>query len=254
MNLSKNRIKYIHSLELKKIRKQEKVFLAEGHKLVEELLGRFKCRFLVATSEWLTQNNPSVYVEEIHEVSEEELAKASLQKSPQQVLAVFEKPNDYYDKELFNNSLCLALDDVQDPGNLGTILRIADWFGIEHIFCSPNTVDVYSPKAIQATMGAIARVQVHYTPLMELITSLNNIPIYGTFLDGENIYSQSLSNNGIIIMGNEGNGISREIEKLVNRKLFIPNYPKERSTSESLNVAIATAITCAEFRRKAAFD
>lgn len=254
MNLSKNRIKYIHSLELKKIRKQEKVFLAEGHKLVEELLGRFKCRFLVATSEWLTQNNPSVYVEEIHEVSEEELAKASLQKSPQQVLAVFEKPNDYYDKELFNNSLCLALDDVQDPGNLGTILRIADWFGIEHIFCSPNTVDVYSPKAIQATMGAIARVQVHYTPLMELITSLNNIPIYGTFLDGENIYSQSLSNNGIIIMGNEGNGISREIEKLVDRKLFIPNYPKERSTSESLNVAIATAITCAEFRRKASFD
>ena len=254
MNLSKNRIKYIHSLELKKIRKQEKVFLAEGHKLVEELLGRFKCRFLVATSEWLTQNNPSVYVEEIHEVSEEELAKASLQKSPQQVLAVFEKPNDYYDKELFNNSLCLALDDVQDPGNLGTILRIADWFGIEHIFCSPNTVDVYSPKAIQATMGAIARVQVHYTPLVELITSLNNIPIYGTFLDGENIYSQSLSNNGIIIMGNEGNGISREIEKLVNRKLFIPNYPKERSTSESLNVAIATAITCAEFRRKASFD
>ena len=254
MNLSKNRIKYIHSLELKKIRKQEKVFLAEGHKLVEELLGRFKCRFLVATSEWLTQNNPSVYVEEIHEVSEEELAKASLQKSPQQVLAVFEKPNDYYDKELFNNSLCLALDDVQDPGNLGTILRIADWFGIEHIFCSPNTVDVYSPKAIQATMGAIARVQVHYTPLVELITSLNNIPIYGTFLDGENIYSQSLSNNGIIIMGNEGNGISREMEKLVNRKLFIPNYPKERSTSESLNVAIATAITCAEFRRKASFD
>ena len=254
MNLSKNRIKYIHSLELKKIRKQEKVFLAEGHKLVEELLGRFKCRFLVATSEWLTQNNPSVYVEEIYEVSEEELAKASLQKSPQQVLAVFEKPNDYYDKELFNNSLCLALDDVQDPGNLGTILRIADWFGIEHIFCSPNTVDVYSPKAIQATMGAIARVQVHYTPLVELITSLNNIPIYGTFLDGENIYSQSLSNNGIIIMGNEGNGISREMEKLVNRKLFIPNYPKERSTSESLNVAIATAITCAEFRRKASFD
>ena len=254
MNLSKNRIKYIHSLELKKIRKQEKVFLAEGHKLVEELLDRFKCRFLVATSEWLTQNNPSVYVEEIYEVSEEELAKASLQKSPQQVLAVFEKPNDYYDKELFNNSLCLALDDVQDPGNLGTILRIADWFGIEHIFCSPNTVDVYSPKAIQATMGAIARVQVHYTPLMELITSLNNIPIYGTFLDGENIYSQSLSNNGIIIMGNEGNGISREIEKLVDRKLFIPNYPKERSTSESLNVAIATAITCAEFRRKASFD
>ena len=254
MNLSKNRIKYIHSLELKKIRKQENVFLAEGHKLVEELLGRFKCRFLVATSEWLIQNNPSAYVEEIYEVSEEELAKASLQKSPQQVLAVFEKPNDYYDKELFNHSLCLALDDVQDPGNLGTILRIADWFGIEHIFCSPNTVDVYSPKAIQATMGAIARVQVHYTPLMELITSLNNIPIYGTFLDGENIYSQSLSNNGIIIMGNEGNGISREIEKFVNRKLFIPNYPKERSTSESLNVAIATAITCAEFRRKASSD
>ena len=144
------------------------------------------------------------------------------------------------------------MDDIQDPGNLGTIIRLADWFGIEHIFCSPNTVDVFNPKAIQATMGGIARVKVHYIALSELIHVLGNVPVYGTFLDGKNMYEQPLSKNGIIVMGNEGNGIGTEVEKLVNRKLYIPNYPQERETSESLNVAIATAIVCAEFRRQAA--
>ncbi|WP_349939365.1 RNA methyltransferase, partial [Bacteroides cellulosilyticus] len=146
----------------------------------------------------------------------------------------------------------LALDDVQDPGNLGTIIRLADWFGIEHIFCSPNTVDVYNPKTVQATMGGIARVKLHYTSLPDLIQSLKDIPVYGTFLDGENMYTQKLSSNGLIVMGNEGNGIGKEVEQLINRKLYIPNYPAERETSESLNVAIATAVVCAEFRRQAA--
>lgn len=250
-SLSKNRIKYIHSLELKKNRKEEKVFLAEGPKLVGDLLGHFPCRFLAATSEWLKEHT-SVSADEIAEATPDELSRASLLKTPQQVLAVFSQPEYSLNIETIRESLCLALDDVQDPGNLGTIIRLADWFGIEHIFCSPNTVDVYNPKTVQATMGGIARVKVHYTPLPNLIRSLGDIPVYGTFLDGENMYGQSLSNQGLIVMGNEGNGISSEVERLINRKLYIPNYPQERETSESLNVAIATAVVCAEFRRQAA--
>ena len=249
--LSKNRIKYIRSLELKKIRKEEKVFLAEGPKLVGDVLGYFPFKLLIATSDWI-EEHPAVQAAEVIEVTSEELSRTSLLKTPQQVLALFEQPEYEIDMEAIRNSLCLALDDIQDPGNLGTIIRLADWFGIEHIFCSPNTVDVFNPKTIQATMGGIARVKVYYTALPDLMHSLGNVPVYGTLLDGENMYEQPLSKNGIIIMGNEGNGISPEIEKLVNRKLYIPNYPAERETSESLNVAIATAIVCAEFRRQAA--
>lgn len=249
--LSKNKIKYIRSLELKKTRKEEKVFLAEGPKLVGDLLGHFPCRFLTATLPWL-QEHLSIPASEIAEASIEELSRASLLKTPQQVLAIFEQPEYTMDMEVVRHSLCLALDDVQDPGNLGTIIRLADWFGIEHIFCSPNTVDVYNPKTVQATMGGIARVKVHYTPLPDLIQSLGDIPVYGTFLDGKNMYEQPLSNSGLIVMGNEGNGIGKEVETFVNRKLYIPNYPQERDTSESLNVAIATAVVCAEFRRQAA--
>lgn len=249
--LSKNRIKYIRSLELKKNRKEEKVFLAEGPKLVGDLLGHFPCRFLAATSGWLNAQS-SVEADEVLEVSGEDLARASLLKAPQQVLALFDQPEYKVDKEVTSRSLCIALDDVQDPGNLGTIIRLADWFGIEHIFCSPNTVDVYNPKTVQATMGGIARVKVYYTPLPGLIQMLGDVPVYGTFLDGKNMYEQQLSTNGLIVMGNEGNGIGKEVEKLINRKLFIPNYPGGRQTSESLNVAIATAVVCAEFRRQAA--
>ena len=252
MTLSKNRIKYIRSLELKKNRKAEKVFLAEGHKLVGDLLGHFPCRLLAATAEWLKQH-PHPAADEVAEVTEEELVRASLLKAPQQVLAVFAQPEEHVDAATaIRNSLCLALDDVQDPGNLGTIIRLADWFGIEHIFCSPDTVDVYNPKVVQATMGALARVHVHYTPLPDLIRSLGDTAVYGTFLDGKDLYTQPLTTNGLIVMGNEGNGISEEVERLVNRKLYIPNYPAERATSESLNVAIATAVVCAEFRRQAA--
>lgn len=251
ITLSKNKCKYIRSLELKKIRKEERVFLAEGPKLVGDLLGHFPCRFLAATTEWL-HTHPSLPVDEVAEATAEELSRASLLKTPQQVLAVFEQPEDNYDTEAVRHSLCLALDDVQDPGNLGTIIRLADWFGIEHIFCSSNTVDAYNPKTVQATMGGIARVKVHYTPLPDLIRSLGEIPVYGTFLDGKNMYEQPLSSSGLIVMGNEGNGIGKEVEALINRKLYIPSYPQERETSESLNVAIATAVVCAEFRRQAA--
>ena len=247
--LSKNKIKYIRSLELKKNRKEEQVFVAEGHKLVGDLMGHFPCRLLVATRTWLDRN-PNVRAEEIIEVTPDELTRASLQKTPQEVLAVFDQPVYEMDASVASKELCLALDDVQDPGNLGTIIRLADWFGIEHIFCSQGTVDVYNPKTIQATMGALARVKLHYCHLPSLIASLGDTPVYGTFLDGENMYGKELSSHGLIVMGNEGNGISDEVGKLVNERLYIPNYPPQRETSESLNVAIATSVICAEFRRR----
>ena len=247
--LSKNKIKYIHSLELKKNRKEEKAFVAEGHKLVGDLLGHFPCRLLIATRAWL-ERNPEADATEIIEVTQEELTRASLQKTPQEVLAIFGQPTYEMQPEVISDHLCLALDDVQDPGNLGTIIRLADWFGIEHIFCSQGTVDVYNPKTIQATMGALARVKLHYCHLPSLIASLRDVPVYGTFLDGENMYGKALSAHGLIVMGNEGNGIGEEVAKLVNERLYIPNYPPQRETSESLNVAVATAIICAEFRRR----
>lgn len=247
--LSKNKIKYIRSLELKKNRKEEQVFVAEGHKLVDDLLGHFSCRLILATPDWLTKHT-EVIADEIVEVSQDELSRVSSLKTPQDVLAIFEQPNYTVDIHVVSDSLCLALDDVQDPGNLGTIIRLADWFGIEHIFCSFGTVDVYNPKTIQATMGALARVKIHYCHLPSLLASLGELPIYGTFLDGENIYAETLSPHGLIIMGNEGNGISPEVASCVNKRLLIPNYPPQRETSESLNVATATAIICAEFRRR----
>lgn len=194
--------------------------------------------------------HPLVQADEKDIANLEDLQRASLLKTPQDVIAVFEQRNEATNTSVIERELCLALDDVQDPGNFGTIIRIADWFGIEHIFCSLGTADVYNPKVVQATMGALARVHVHYLSLTELIEGLKEVPVYGTFLDGTNIYKQSLSETGLIVMGNEGNGISAEVRKLINRKLYIPNFPAGRSTSESLNVAVATAITCAEFRRR----
>ena len=247
--LSKNKIKYIRSLELKKNRKEEQVFIAENGKLVGDLLGHFSCKLLVATSEWLNEH-PRVKADEVIEVTREELSRVSLLKTPQEVLAVFKQPCYEFQLDVIKESLCLALDDVQDPGNLGTIIRVADWFGIEHIFCSHGTVEAFNPKTVQATMGALARVKLHYCDLPALIASLKDVPVFGTFLDGDNMYQEELAGNGLIVMGNEGNGVSQEVSKLINRRLYIPNYPQERKTSESLNVAVATSIICAEFRRR----
>ena len=249
--LSKNDIKNIKSLELKKFRDEKRLFVAEGHKLVGELLGVFKCVILVATDEWLARQG-RIPADRIEAVTADELKRASLLRSPQDVLAVFCMPDERLTmKEAAAKNLVLALDDVQDPGNLGTIIRIADWFGIKDIFCSKGTADIFNPKAVQATMGAISRVKIHYTDLVKEITALPaSVPVYGTFLDGEIIYDTKLSDNGVIIMGNEGNGISKEVGRTVNRKLYIPNWPAGAATSESLNVAIATAIVCSEFRRR----
>lgn len=249
--LSKNDIKNIKSLEHKKFRQEKGLFVAEGHKLVGDLSGKLECILIAATQDWL-QENMNFPSERIEAVTQDELQRVSLLRTPQDVLAVFRIP--LYDTTIqsaASKNLVLALDDIQDPGNMGTIVRIADWFGIKDIFCSKGTADIYNPKAVQATMGAIARVRVHYTDLSGALSKVtSDIPVYGTYLEGENIYNARLSDRGIIIMGNEGNGISMEVGKNVTRKLHIPNWPTGAATSESLNVAIATAITCSEFRRR----
>lgn len=246
--ISKNKIKYIRSLELKKNRNKEGKFVAEGFKVVDDLLALQPADLIVATQEWLHGKHLADQTEVI-EVTEEELKKVSFLQHPQQVLAVFRQAQDG-DFSINTQELSLALDGVQDPGNLGTIIRIADWFGITHIYCSQDTADVYNPKVVQATMGSIARVKVEYGNLLALVESLPaDVPVYGTLLDGDNIYQQQLENRGLIVMGNEGKGISPALAKKVNHRLLIPNFPEGRATADSLNVAIATAITCSEFRR-----
>ena len=246
--ISKNLIKLIKSLELKKYRKREKLFVAEGPKVVGDLMALMAPQRIIATSEWYKEKKISEDVV----VTEDEIRKVSFLQHPQDVLALFGLPEmEELPAEQLRDHLTLALDDVQDPGNLGTIIRLADWFGIEHILCNQGTADAYSPKVVQATMGSIARVKLHYTNLAEYLEQLQDaVPVYGTFLDGNNLYAEKLSPSGIIIMGNEGNGISEQVERYVTKRLLIPSYPAERPTAESLNVAIATAITCAEFRRK----
>ena len=250
--ISKNRIKYIHSLEQKKYRNKHGVFVAEGPKVVDDLLQLQYAESIIATAEWMDGKEIDVR-SEIIEVTEEELKAVSFLQHPQQVLGIFRQADSlpFSAENVDIHDLSIAIDGVQDPGNLGTIIRIADWFGISHIYCSPDTVDVYNPKVVQATMGSIARVSVEYGDLKKLIEQLPaDTPIYGTLLDGDNIYGQQLENRGLIVMGNEGKGISPEIRKRVNRRLLIPNFPEGRPTADSLNVAIATAITCAEFRRQ----
>jgi len=247
--LSKNRIKFIKSLSLKKYRDESGCFLAEGNKLIADLLPYFDCELLLFDSSWLVTQDVEK-VSQLVKAEAGEIEKVSLQKNPQQVLAVFRKPNYQLDFHSLSGKLSLVLDEIQDPGNLGTIIRIADWFGIENIICSPETADVYNPKTIQATMGALSRVRVHYTDLYDFLEQNKTLPVYGTFLEGQDIYAENLTPEGLIVMGNEGNGISEKIKPFISKRLYIPNYPANRPASESLNVAAATAITCAEFRRR----
>ena len=251
--ISKNTIKLVRSLEQKKYRRREGLFVAEGPKVVVDLLAAgFVPQLLFATKEWGGVGGNTTKEERnagssrfvMQEVSDDELCKLSFLQHPQQVLAVFQLPES---KELtaISQQLYLVLDGVQDPGNLGTIIRLADWFGIDTIFCSEDTADAWNPKVVQATMGSIARVNVVYTDLVSLL-SHTAMPVYGTLLDGDNIYGQRLTNSGFIVMGNEGNGISPAIRSLITRKLLIPKF---HEGPESLNVAIATAIVCSEFKR-----
>ncbi|MBQ0057639.1 MAG: RNA methyltransferase [Bacteroidales bacterium] len=254
--ISKNLIKQIRSLEQRKFRRQEGEFVAEGNKLVHDNLSAMHCHRLVATSDWWQANsNAQRMADECYTISPADMQRLSLMQSPQDVLATFSIPDRQLSSDVCDTlaqSLTVALDEVQDPGNLGTIIRLCDWFGIRNIICSPNTADCYAPKVVQATMGAIARVKVFYTPLPDFLSQMRQrqVPVYGTFLEGDNIYASPLSPSGIIVMGNEGRGISDEVRQTVSHKLFIPPYPADALTSESLNVGIATAITVSEFRRR----
>jgi RNA methyltransferase, TrmH family len=252
--LSKNKIKQIQSLNRKKIRDESSLFLIEGNKMVEEALrSGFAVETLICSPKFL-QIHPEIRMRalEIIETDSESIHKASLLQNPQDSLAIVRMPDSTNQTEDFENNLILALDFIQDPGNLGTILRIADWFGIQNVICSENTVDVYNPKVVQSSMGAIFRVQTRYTQLDAYLNSAKDsgIPVYGTFLEGENIYTEKLTRNGILILGNEGNGISESAAKFVTRKLLIPSFSTETNKPESLNVAIATAICCSEFKRR----
>lgn len=252
--LSKNKIKLIQSLSRKKNRDESGVFLVEGNKMVEEAIrSGFEIETLVCTSEFANQH-PEINnrTKELIETDNESLSKASLLQNPQDSLAIVRQPVNIYREINLKRDLCLALDFIQDPGNLGTILRIADWYGINHVVCSENTVDVFNPKVVQASMGAIFRIKIENAELSVFIKNAaeNGIPVYGTFLEGKNIYQQTLSPNGIIVLGNEGNGISDPISRLVTQKLLIPCFSNHENKPESLNVAIAAAICCSEFRRR----
>ena len=239
--VSKNQIKLINGLHLKKNRLANQLFLAEGVKVIQELLqSNFVLEHLYATEESFSSfsiTNKSV-------VSEGEMKKITALSTPSSCLAVFQIPKQ---EQLANAGLLVALDDIRDPGNLGTIIRLCDWFGIEQIVCSRETVDLYNPKVVQATMGSIARVKLNYLDLEKFISE-TTLPVFGTFMDGSNIYEEKLPNEGIIILGNEANGISKFIEKLVNNRIAIPRFGNLQKT-ESLNVATATAIVLSEFRR-----
>ncbi|MEG2947449.1 MAG: RNA methyltransferase [Bacteroidales bacterium] len=248
MNLSKNKIKMVRSLEMKKFRKETGLFVAEGNKLVTDNLSMMKCETLIATPEWFAAH-PAAKAPEMIETNREEMSKVSFLKTPQEVMGIFRQPAYTLNPDELRGKLSLVLDTVQDPGNLGTIIRLADWFGIEDIVCSAETADCFAPKTVQATMGAIARIRVHYTSLPDFLQQMKGIPVYGTFLEGNNIYNETLSREGLIVMGNEGKGISDELRPFISHEVHIPSFPTDRETSESLNVAIATAIICSEFRR-----
>lgn len=252
--LSINKKKQIQQLAAKKQRDQQQRFIAEGQKLVTDLIaGGLKPTYIIGYPEALqspTVRNASC---EVAECTPDEMKQISQLRTPSPILAIFAKPERNANLNASPTDLTLVLDEIQDPGNMGTIIRVADWFGIRQIICSDTCADAYGPKVIQATMGAIARVNVVETDLDALLLRNSrewHLPVYGTFLEGENIYHSQLQQAAFVIMGNEGKGISAALAKHVSHKLFIPNYPVGEPTSESLNVATATAIVCSELRRR----
>ena len=239
--VSKNQIKLITSLQQKKYRIANQMFFAEGIKVINELLvSNFELVHL-----YTTENDfATVSTDKKTVVDQSDLKKITALATPNTCLALFKMANE---KAVANTGLIVALDTIRDPGNLGTILRLCDWFGIHQIVCSKETVDVYNPKVVQATMGSISRVNISYLDLKDYISS-TKLPVFGTFMDGENIYKSILPQNGVIVMGNEANGISKEIEAIVSQRLSIPRFGSVQLT-ESLNVATATAIILSEFKR-----
>lgn len=250
--LTNNKIKLIKSLDKKRERIESGCFVVEGEKMVRELLmSRFETIEVFAVQQYIDELPANLKRKaEITAISERDLERISFLKTPNKAVALAKLPEKRTPADL--HGLSIALDNVQDPGNLGTIVRTAAWFGIANVFCSPDTVDVYNPKVIQSTMGAIFKVNVTYCDLAELAATARNagIPMFGTRLDGENLYAAKLPKDAIVVMGNESKGLSAEISALMDSNLKIPSYAPPTSDMESLNVAVATAIVCAEFRRQ----
>lgn len=241
-------IKRIKSLSQKKNRDEYGLFVVEGKKMVEELVSSTFITHRIITAKPLDFPVTGHIVEQVNAAT---MARLSALKTPSSVLAVVEKPAASKCLPPTPDELLLALDNIQDPGNVGAIIRLADWFGIRRLVCTPGTADCYNPKVVQATMGAIFRVQVHYTELPEFLRQAKkSTTIYGAFINGDNIYQKQLTPGGVVVVGNEGNGISPGVAATVSERLFIPPFPAGAITSESLNVAVSTAILCAEFRRR----
>lgn len=254
--LSKNQISFINSLKQKKYREEHQLFIAEGAKIVPELLDSdIEVKQIYAISEFFRNNKIASDIERF-EIKENELERISALTKANEVLAVCRIPDYMLETDSLKEKLTLVLDDIKDPGNLGTIIRIADWFGIENIICSSETADAFNPKVVQATMGSIARIKIHYTNLPEFLkvqSSRFKVPVYGALLEGKNIYNEKLSAHGLIVIGNESRGISEEVQKLITDKISIPSFSHFKSAAgeaESLNAAIAAAIICSEFRRR----
>lgn len=245
--MTKAEIQQLRALKDKRERDRERLFIAEGEKLVEEILdSHFVVRRVLTTDAKHKGAN-------IELITKQEMERISQLTTPATMLAIVEQPNNRLSIDKLCHKLVVALDGVQNPGNLGTIIRLADWFGVEEIICSRECADCYNPKVVQATMGAILRVRIHYVDnLSKLLHEARDMGmnIYGTLLDGNNIYHEKLDNKGIIVMGNEGRGVSDECRNMLTHKLLIPPFPADCPTSESLNVAMATGIILSEFRRR----
>lgn len=247
--ISASKRKLISLLRQPKHRREQRLFVAEGAKCISETIDSFECRMIVATHSWLEMcDMPVPHGTEVYKGTRADMERISSMSNAPDVVAVMAMPEPV--AEIDTSGLVLALDGVQDPGNLGTIIRACDWFGVRSIVCSRDTADVYNSKVIQATMGALARVDVTYTDLPQWLGKLpRNMPVYGTFLDGDNVYAAELPQRGVIVMGNEGKGISDAVAEKVNRRLFIPPYPRDTRHVESLNVSMATAVILSQFRK-----
>ena len=250
MTISKSKLKYLKSLHLKKFRQKYNNFIVEGDKIARELLlsKAFEIEVILATDSWIetSKNELGSINAPLFKISLTDLKQISTLSTPNQVLIVAKQRPQELNFESVNQELSLYLDGIQDPGNLGTILRIADWFGIPYVFCSKDCVEVYNSKVLQSSMGAFLRVQCHYLSLEQLIQA-TNLSVYGTILQGKNIYETQLTSKGIIVIGNEGKGIRKENIPLLDHQVTIPSYGQ--SGAESLNAAIATGIICSIFRR-----
>lgn len=254
--LSRQQIKFINSLYQKKFRKEHQCFIAEGSKLVEELLqSRFNCTGVFATGTWIAKNQKLLNLKQVEclEVNESELQRISSLTTPNQALATFSIAQKTFEPGTAQHEVVLMLDDLNDPGNLGTILRTADWFGINHVICSPESVDLYNPKTIQATMGSVARVNVYYLDLVEVLKNKHaSVPVYGAVLHGKPLTDCITNRNGYLLIGNEAHGISPRLQTHITHPVRIPSYAEGGPgiyRPESLNAAIAAAILCWEFRK-----